>query len=200
MKYIPLSIFSQIQAWRYWVFFKKPQNWHIGLLICSYYKELLKLFLWALFRFFPFNKNNLVLVCSGRWICSFTIAPVRSIHISRPINPFHLFSVLTNLLCKSGCHISQDVSLLSPCCALIPICYDSKKQWPILPLAALMYGVASMMGKGEIFQGHFQNCLFISFHIAYKRMKTLPRYPESKSRAYWCYSTYSWSFKLFHSQ
>lgn len=49
---------------------KKPQNWHIGLLICSYCRELLKLFLWAFSRFSPFNERFLI-AFSGRWTCSF---------------------------------------------------------------------------------------------------------------------------------
>lgn len=127
---------------------KKLQNWHIGLLICSHNKDLLKLFLWAFSRFFPSNKKLLV-AFSGRWICSFTIAHARSIRISRSINPFDLLFVLINLLCKRECRISQDESLLSPCCALIP------SHLPWLIGCTDVWGCSMMGEKGEIFRTIF---------------------------------------------
>lgn len=36
--------------------------------------------------------------------------------------------------------------------------------------------------------------------MAYKRMKELLKPPDNNSREYWCYSIYSWSLKLLHSQ
>lgn len=146
-------------------------------------------------------KGSWLPLVGGEPAPSFTIARACRGHISRPINPLDLFFVLINLPCKRGCHFSQDESLLSACCAVIP----SHLPWLKAQITNSALGIGYLCllhdgGKGRDFQGHFHNCLFISFHMAYKRMKELLKPPDNNSREYWCYSTYSWSLKLLHSQ